>query len=60
MIRVFLVHEIKPMCNIVSAALEDEEDIQVVLFFDRQPQGLGIRIFGSLIEIIVCLIDQFD
>lgn len=30
MIRVFLVHEIKLMCNIVSAALEDEADIQVV------------------------------
>jgi DNA-binding NarL/FixJ family response regulator len=30
MIRVFLVHEIKLMCNIVSAALEDEADIRVV------------------------------
>ena len=30
MIRVFLAHEIKLMCNIVSAALEDEPDIRVV------------------------------
>lgn len=52
MIRVFIVHEFRLMCNIISTALEGEPDIQLVGFATTVEDALT-RIFVEAIDVVL-------
>ncbi len=52
MIRVFIVHEFRLMCNIISTALEGEPDIQLVGFATTVEEALT-RIFEEATDVVL-------
>lgn len=52
MIRVFIVHEFRLMCNIISAALDGEPDIQIIGFATTLEDALA-HVMEDVIDVVL-------